>query len=373
MNAVAVKNIKIKEINFSTKLEHLNKPANLALKNSLGYIAFLGNGIDGKTLLPKKSKFRVDFEITGTCSGFANGIRKCIMDEIPIYSLTMDSDGLTTSDWYVLSDYLQKNIELIPIHQEIDYEKAKTWTISLNIINSTDEVINVKSGDLEIFEGKKKIPTESIMSTNISIVELHPAMFIKILNITIVRGLSKFDASKFASISNMRYEILDVEPLAHTKEEKTPGVSSLLSNPTAFRLGYTTYRNVKDPKTIIYKCCDALTGRISAFRKELENVKEEPETKVISYFSALLDVETRSDFKFFNFKDESRTLPNMISHYCFNLDSNISFAAPSLIHPSTEIGVVKIKHLNSVKIIQDAMTAILRDIAVLKNTFLIEK
>ena len=339
------------------------------MKNSLGYIAFLDNGIDGKDLLPKRSKYQVSFEINNTCSGFANGIRKCIIDEIPIVSLTMDSDKFSTSDRYILSDYLQKNIELIPIHQEIDFEKSKKWTIQIDITNSTDEVIDIKSGDIEIFDGKKKIPIESIMSPNISIVELHPAMFIKISEITIIRGMSKNDASKFASVSNTRYEILDIKPLAHTKEEKTQGSSSLISNPTSFRIGYTTYRNVDDPKTIIYRCCDTLTNRLEAFKKEIDNIKEDPELKIISYFSTLLDVETRGDFKFFNFKDESRTLPNMISQYCFLLDPNIPFSAPSLIHPSTEIGVVKIKHTNSLKIIQDSITAILKDISILKKTF----
>jgi hypothetical protein len=369
MKAIVVKNIQMEEINFSKKLSQLNKPENSALKNSLGYIAFLDNGIDGKDLLPKISKFRVEFEITETCTGFANGIRKCIIDEIPICSLTMESDGFTTSDRYILSDYLQKNIELIPILQEIDFKKAEGWTISLDIINSTDEVIDIKSGDIEIFDGKTKIPSESIMSPNISIVELHPAMFIKISGISIVHGVSKVDAARFASVSNTRYEILDVSPLAHTKEEKNLGKSSMMSDPKAFRIGYTTYRNVKDSKTIIYGCCDALSDRVTAFKKEMENVKEDPETKVISYFSELLDVETRSDFKFFNFKDEARTLPNMISQYCFILDTNIPFSAPALIHPSTEIGVVKIKHTNAIKIIRDAMDAILRDISILKKAF----
>jgi DNA-directed RNA polymerase subunit L len=369
MKTIVVKNIKIEEVNFAKKLAQLNSPENLNLKNSLEYIAYLDNGIDGKDLLPKRSKFRVEFEIAGTCSGFANGIRKCIMGEIPVCSLTMESDGFTTSDRYILSDYLQKNIELIPILQEIDFERAEKWDISLDIINLTDEVINVKSGHLKIYEGKKNIPIESIMSPNISIVELHPAMFIKISGITIVHGVSKIDAARFASVSNTRYEILDMVPLAHNKEEKIPGISSLLSDPTEFRIGYTTYRNVKDPRIIIYGCCDSLSDRIIAFKKELENVKEDSKTKVISYFSTLLDVETRGDFKFFNFKDEARTLPNMISQYCFLLDPNIPFSAPSLIHPSTEIGVVKIKHTNSVKIIQDAMTAILLDVEVLKNSF----
>jgi hypothetical protein len=369
MNPIVVKNKKIEEVNFSKRLAQLNKPENLNLKNSLSYIAFLGNGIDGKDLLPKSSKFKLEFEISNTCPEFANGIRKCIIDEIPLSSLTMDSDKFTTSDRYILSDYLQKNIELVPIYQDLDFDKADKWTISLDIINSTDEVINIKSGDLEIFEGKKKIPTDSVVSSNITIVELHPSMFIKISNITFIHGLARVDAAKFASVSNIRYEILDVIPLAHTKEEKNQGKSSLMSRATSFRIGYTTYRNVKDPRTIIYGCCDALTNRFNAFKKELNNVKENPETKVISYFSTLLDIETRGDIKFFNFKDEARTLPNMIAQYCFRLDTNIPFISASLIHPSTEIGVVKIKHTNSIKLIQDAITAILRDLAILRNYF----
>lgn len=369
MNPILVKNITIKEVNFKQRLREINQDKNKSLKNALSYIEFLNSGIDGESLLPERSKFEVDFDIHDTCSGFANGIRKCIIDEIPICSMTMDEEMFETNDRYILSDDLQKNIDLIPILQEIDIEKAKKWKISLDVLNSTDEVISVKSGDIEIYEGKKKIAVESIMSSNISIMDLHPAKFLRIKEIRIIQGFSKDDSAKFATVSNTRYEIQDMKPLAHNIEEKDSGTSSLTHDPTKFHIGYTTYRNVKDPKIIILKCCDTLGERLSAFSKELDNIQEDKKTKVISHFSTFLDVETKNDFKFFNFKNESWTLVNMISQYCFLLDKNIPFVAPAIIHPSTEIGVVKIKHRNPVKIIKDAIGSIQRDIEILKKAF----
>jgi len=369
MKPVIVKNVKIKEVNFKSKISQLNKPENKALKNALSYIAFLENGVDGKSLLPSGSKYTVDFDLENATAGFANGIRKCIIDEIPIFSMIIDEEMFETNDRYILSDCLQKNIELIPILQEIDPEKFKTWTMSLDVLNSTDEVINVKSGDIEIYEGKKRIPVESIMSTNISIVELHPAMYLKISEISIIQGVSKDDAGKFAAVSNTRYEIQDMEPLAHSVEEKEPGSSSMMKDPSKFHIGYTTYRNVKDPKTIIHRGCDTLSERLVQFQKELGMVKQDEKTKVISHFSTILDVETRGIFFFFNLKEESWTLINMISQYCFHLDLHIPFVAPSIIHPSTEIGVIKIRHSNPIKILLDSISTVLRDIDVLRKSF----
>jgi DNA-directed RNA polymerase subunit L len=369
MKSIVVKDIQVQESNFEKRLAQLGKAENKDLKSSLEHINYLKSGIDGKSLLPCNSKFRVDFVLENASTGFANGIRKCIIDEIPIYSFTMDGDKMETSDRYILSDYLKKNIELIPINQDISPAKFKTWKISLDLINSTDEVINIKSGDIEIMEGKKKIPIESVMSKNISIMELHPSKFIKIQDITVVQGVSKDDAAKFACVSNTRYEILDMIPLAHDPEEKERGLSSMMHDPKKFKIGYTTYRNVKNPNVIIYRCCDTLTERLNNFEKELKNVSEDKKTKVITHFSTHIDVETRGKFKFFNFKGESWNMVNIISQYCFMLDSHIPFVAPSIIHPSTDVGVIKIKHANSIKIIEDAIKTVKKDLAILKDSF----
>ena len=369
MKPVVVKNVKIVERNFKSKLDQLNKPENKALKNALSYIAFLKNGVDGKKLLPTRSKYRVDFDLENATSGFANGIRKCILDEIPIYSMFMEEDKFDTNDRYILSDFLQKNIELVPILQELDPEKTKKWKISVNVLNSTDEVINVKSGDIEIYEGQKKIPVENLMSPNISIIELHPAMYLKISEIKIVQGLARTDAGKFAPVSNTRYEIKDMKPMAHSIEEKDSGTSSILQDPTKFHIGYTTYRNVKDPKTIIHRTCDTLTERLMGFQKELGMVKQDEKTKVISHFSTKLDVETRGVFYFFHFKEEAWTLINMISQYGYHLDEDVPFIAPSIIHPSTETGVIKIRHMQPLKIISDAVALSLKNIEILRKSF----
>lgn len=368
MKSIKVKNVKIASVSFAPRLKNIEALENEALKKSIGYIKYLNESVDVNAILPMRSKFRVDFTIEDTCSGFANGIRKCILDEIPIHSMTMENDSILTNDQYIISDVLQKNIELIPILQDgPSIEEMKKWTLSLDILNSTDEVVMVKSGDLEINAGGRKIPIESIMSPNITIIELHPAMYLKLRHVKIVTGVSKDDAAKFATVSNTRYCIdSKFVPLAHSSEDKNPGRSSMVDDITAFSIGYTTYRNVNDPKIIIFRCCDSLIERLGAFKKELKEVKTDT---VITYFSNLLDIETRGEYKFFNFKNEAWTLVHMISQYCYRLDNNIPFVAPSIIHPSTSIGVVKIKHPNPLKIINDAISHLLIDVEIFRKAF----
>jgi DNA-directed RNA polymerase subunit L len=360
-----VDSIKIKEINFAKKLSQLNKAKNKSLKNALKYIEYLNDGDDGKAMLPSRSKYAVDFVISGTNTGFANGIRKRILDEILIFSITLDDEDIETDDRFILADDFQKCIERIPILQEIDPDEFKTWKLTLNITNSTDEVISVKSGDIEISQRGEIIPTGEIMSANIPIMELHSINYLKISKMKIIQGLPKVDASKFAPVSNTRYEILDMVPLAHDADDE-PGVSSMKQNPSKFHIGYTTYRNVKDPKTIIFRCCDSFTLSLTEFLQELGVIEVD---KTISHFSEILDVETRGPYTIFHFKEESWTLVNMLAKYCFLLDPEIPIVTPAIIHPSTEIGVIKIRHSDPIKIMIDAVSLALTNIHILREAF----
>jgi DNA-directed RNA polymerase subunit L len=360
MQPIKVKDMVIHEVSFAARLAKINAPENAALKNSLGYIDYLDIGVDAKALLPTRSKFRVDFTISDTCSGFANGIRKCMMEEIPIYSLELGE--IVTNDAYVISDVLQKNINLLPIIQDAyDLDDMKTWKFSLDVTNVTDRIMPVKSGSIKISAKGKDIPIETFVSPNITIAELRPTTNLKCKDFSIVVGMAQDDAAKFASVSNTRYLISGPVP-----DEQNPGSSSLVENPREFRLGYTTYRNVNDPKAIMRRVCEALNGRLVAFMYELKEVRD---VAALMHFSNSLDIETRGDFKIFNFKNESWTLVNMISQYCYMLDPSIPFVAPSIVHPSTSVGVVKIKHANPLRIIADAITHIISDIDILRKAF----
>lgn len=367
MQSIKVSGVKIVEVSFGQKLKNINAPENAALKNSIGYIHYLNPDLDATKFLPARPKFRVDFTISNTFSGFANGIRKCVIDEIPIYSLTMLDDAISTNDSYVVSDVLQKNIDLIPILQDgHSFEDMSQWAISLDVLNTTSEMLSVVSGDIKISHRGNPIPAESIMSPNIPIMDLYPMMHLKIASAKIVEGSALDDAAKFATVSNTRY-LIDAKaaPLAHSEDEKD-GESSLVSSPTTFTLGYTTYRNVNDPRFIIYRCCDSLNTRLSAFRQEMNAINV---GDVLTYFSHLLDIETRGEYQFFNFKNESWTLVNMISQCCYYLDPDVPFVAPSIIHPSTSTGVIKIKHAAPLKLMRDALDKLIADIGILRGAF----
>lgn len=367
MASIKVSGVVIEEILFRSKIENLEAPENESFRKSVEYIHYLFPGLDVSTILPMRPKFKVDFSISNTCSGFANGIRKCILDELPIYSMSMDGTALKTNDPYVISDVLQKNINLIPIVQDgFPLEDMMNWSFTLDVINSTDSAMTVKSGDIKISDKVRTIPTEHVMSPNIPIMDIHPATFLKITHITIVVGASKDDAAKFATVSNTRY-LIDpkMTPLAHSIDDE-PGCSSMMKDPDTFTLGYTTYRNVVDPRIIVFRCCDSFAARLGGFSRELDEVKE---SDALAYFSGILDIETKGDYKVFNFKNESWTLVNMIAQYCYRLDPSISFVAPSIVHPSTSVGVVKIKHPSPLQIIKDAIANITADVEVLRAAF----
>ena len=62
-------------------------------------------------------------------------------------------------------------------------------------------------------------------------------------------------------------------------------------------------------------------------------------------------------------------LLNLISRYCFLENKNIKFVAPTIQHPDKNVGVVKIIHEQFVKIISNAIKAIINDIKTIRKSF----
>ena len=159
---VKVQKIEVSEFNL---IKELDNKKNKDMQECLKYT----KNIDIRKLLPKKSKITVSFELKETNSDFANAIRRCLINEIETLSFTYneyDDKFVDITDPFILSDFIKKQIELLPINQEFDYE-------NLNIIlfkeNKTDEIIDVLSGDISIHkkDSKESINIENIIEKNI--------------------------------------------------------------------------------------------------------------------------------------------------------------------------------------------------------------
>lgn len=352
---VKLTNIKYTEIPFESDDKNFQR--------CMGYLKLVAP--DYKKYIPKKSKHNVSFELLDANSDLANCIRRYLIDEMPVYSMDVTEENIKTDDKFILADYLKNNVELIPFLQDINDKECEELTMSLHVENKTDDVISVYSGDIIILDKQKKILDNSkYFTTTIPIIKLRPGKKLDINIINIVAGIAKAHSGKFILLSNVYYEILDVKPIADENKFNKSGESSLNSNPQHFKIEFTTHRNINS-KTIMPECCKLIIKVIESIHKELSNIKE---TDIV-YFSDLIELETKGDIKLFHLKGEYWTIANIISKYCYMASKDIPFVCSSIIHPSIEESIVKIRHNESIKILLTALKDIISDMTVIQKSF----
>lgn len=359
---VKVTNIKIDEFNLISEINNKNnKNMDLCLKY-LSNIDDYESKEEIEDIFPKNSKFTVSFELHDCTVELANGIRRCIMNEIPVFSLDFDEfKDYESTDSFILNDFIKNQIEYLPISQDLgdDYKKIK---LSLYKKNNTDDIINVYSTDIHSNSSHK---INDIITSRIILCKLRPDTHINITNINIVKGTGITNAGKFSLCSNISYKILDIKPLEYEKDYKK-GISSLITTPTKFYISYSTHRNIKTPEKIIINCCDVLMERLKKISNDMENI----ELKDEQYFSDIIELETLNNVKILTFKNEYWTITNLLSKYSFlETNGDIEFVSPSIIHPNKYIGVLKIVHSDYLKIIKNSIKVILKELGDIKKKF----
>jgi hypothetical protein len=353
-----VKNIKVVDFNLIKEISNKkNKPMQLCVE------LLAKHNIDAATILPKRSKLTVSFELTNSNADIANGIRRCLIDEIPIKSFELNEhEDLESSDPYILCDVIKKQIELLPINQEYDYTDLE---ISLYKKNNNDEIIDVTT-DALVFKTAKSDKITNIVGSGILLTRLRPGETITIKKISISIGTGKENYGKFSSVSNITYKILDAEPMIDTRIGND-GVSSMNSNPKHFYIEYSTHRNIEHPLKLITKCCDILIARFKTIFDDVKNIANSDK----SYLSDLLTLETIDTKKVLKIKGEYWTVVNLIARYCYILtNGDIRFVSPALIHPEKEVGVINIAHNEFSSLIQGSIKAIISELETVKKAFI---
>jgi DNA-directed RNA polymerase subunit L len=349
-----VKNVKVTEINFDNKIKNFEK--------CVEYIKLIDP--DYKKFLPKKPIHKVEFELTDTNVDFANCIRRFLLDEINVFSMNVDDNSIITDDKFILSDVLKKNIEMIPFQQELTENECKKLKMTIDITNTSEDIITVYTGDININLEGKELDNEKYFSTNIPLINLRSNTKLSVDVINIVNGYAKQDAGKFCLLSNLSYEIMDVKPLEETKFNKS-GSSSLISNPKHFKISYKTHRNIKSKKVMIL-CCDQIIERMNEILKELNAMNN----KMVVHFSDLIELETKDQIKLYHFKNEFWSISNIIARYCYINYTGIKFVCSSIIHPSIEESIVKINHPEANDMMINSVKSIISDISVVKKNFM---
>jgi hypothetical protein len=365
---VVVKNLLITEFNLVNELDNkknkqMQKCLDILKTESeqfpIGYN-------DAIKLLPKRSKISVTFELGNSNVEFANAIRRCLIDEISIKSLDFDEfDDFKSDDLYILNDFIKKQLDLIPIMQDYDYGDME---FQLYKKNDTDEIIDVTSGDIKVVvNDNDKVSNKhnnATFSENIVLCKLRPGKFVRINNIKVTEGVAKDNAAKYNSISNIYYEIIDIDPIVETRLGQT-GVSSMLTNPKHFKMGYSTHRNFDNPKLLIIQTCETLIDKLSDIITELKKIKNRDR----QYISDLLTLETTGDVKKISIIGEYWTVINVICKYAYIEAIDIKFIAPAIIHPEKEVGLINIIHPEFSSVLQNSIKKIIKDLEVVMVAF----
>lgn len=361
---VSVKNLQIHEFSFGKEIENkknkqMQKCLEILRTESEQFTMGYADAID---LLPKRSKMHVSFELVDTNVELANAMRRCLLDEITIKSLDFDEfNDFRTDDLYILNDFIKKQLELIPILQDRDYNDAK---FQLYKKNDTDEIIDVISENIKPIDENTKMDTMDLFAKNIVLCKLRPNKFIRIDNIRISEGIARDNAGKYNTVSNIYYEIKDIDPIVETKTGQR-GVSSMVSNPKHFKLGYSTHRNFDNPKLLVVKSCETLIDKLKLILEEFQKIKNKDK----QYISDYIALETTGDVKKISIIGEYWTIVNVICKYVYEEAIDIKFIAPAIVHPEKEIGLINIIHPEFSSIIQNGIKKILVDLDDILSAF----
>jgi hypothetical protein len=108
--------------------------------------------LDGYSMLPKTPYHEVDFELHNTYSGFANAIRRILVEEMDVICLDTNETHLRTDDEFIsgTSDVLMKNIGLLPCNQHINVKDFDKYSIYILKTNKTTDIIPIKASDIII-------------------------------------------------------------------------------------------------------------------------------------------------------------------------------------------------------------------------------
>lgn len=355
-NPVIIKNISITENNFR---KYASEPA---FKKYLDLIASVYNPqndivpspatIDSiLNIFPNKPEYTVEFELHNTVSDLANAIRRCLVEELDVVALSADVKDIETDDRYILPDVVISQLESLPINQEIEFDAN---SLELKAINTSTEIRTVFSNSISISDkaSSNSISVKDILSDNLFITKLHATKSIHIKHMKLIKGKALTDANSFTLLSNITYKILDINPKSQ---------SSLTSQPSKFKLGYTTSRNISAKKPIIM-CCINLIDRLESILKEL--VTDNPH-------GFHVEIEDHPDNLHHIYIDnEYWTMANLLSKYCYLMDNQIPFVAPAIVHPSTNKAYVKIKHNDWKNILIAAIKEAVEDLTIVKKAFM---
>ena len=272
---ISVKKISVVKKNKLTDVnDDMKKLLNIMRKNNIE---------NPEKYLPDSDYFNVSFELR-TYTSFANAVRRYLIEELVVDCLDIDETDIITTDEFLITDVVKKNINLIPINQDFDKKVLDKMNLCIDVFNNTNKHKYVMANDIILFnkqidqqttykEKKSSINIKKLIPDNVPILMLGPAQRLTINNINIVSGMSKDDASKFSLLDSVSYKPIGYTPYNNFTKE---GVRSSDINPNEFKISFTTTGNIS-VKKVFEKMSDGMRERLNNIRQKLVKYDVNPE------------------------------------------------------------------------------------------------
>ncbi len=324
-------------------------------------------------------EIKITFEVHNTNPSFVNALRRTIIDEIPLYSLTCELDKIKSSDRKLstATDSITRRLELIPLSQN-PAEKAIESGVkfSINKVNNTSNLIPVTSADIIVYQQESKkiikkngavspvISNLKYFSNKITICELDKGKYLHIDNITIFSKKNR-ELSIGGQIHSFVYVPTEYEKQLNSTSGLNPMVpSSLMVQPSKYRLGFSMNYVSTSPIYIIKLTCQELICRLNLIKNELEESDGD-----IPYYSDVLEITKPKKIIHYKIMNESYTIGRMLFKYGFNIDPSIPFITNANEHALIYTTIIKIIHPDSQKIITKAIDNIIADLDIVFKAF----
>lgn len=211
---------------------------------------------EAQALLPKNlKKYYVEFEIHNVNVALANGIRRTLTSEMFIKCLTFDYADFSTTDPFILNDYVLERLRCIPVKNSIP-TSAK---FKVSVTNTSDSPIHVKSSDIVDYNGK----SSQYFNETFDLAILAPGKHINITNIHITEDAGYNHASHNVTYNAtcVPLDVVMYSPFNGNNQHEQ--VFSSMSDPKKHLITFKT-NDTMEPKTILSECCLNIIARLSS-------------------------------------------------------------------------------------------------------------
>ena len=349
-----------------------------------------------KELMTDREEHVISIDVLNVYPAIVNGIRRILIDELPIKALDFDIGIVTTTDEFIIAAELRDRIRFIPINQDIPE-------------NTTFQISEISKSELNIIYSS--VFKSKYIPSKFRLAELKLGSHLNIPIIKVVTGMGR-DDSMFSLTADIFYETLDykdvdiinnkgnrltirvktsdilekgetegsvfdkkilIYPTANHKTilsaedndriklakydkvltKEIEEQSSLMVEPENYRLNIYLNGNIT-PENVIPTVCDNIIGRLrkvsDAIKNNLSNV--EISLNPIEHPS----INTVWVLKIFG---ETHTIGQLIAQAIFRRDPGISYCVPIIDHPTYNNIHIDIVHKEPQKITLDSINDVI--------------